>query len=313
MKILITGVAGFIGSHLAERLILDGHDVVGIDNFLDNYPRTFKERNLEGLLTGSGFTFIGADLLRLDLRSLLRDVSFVFHLAGQPGVRSSWGAEFVRYTENNIMATQLLLEAAKGSTIEKFVYASTSSVYGDTDDLPMREEGVTRPVSPYGATKLAAEHLCHLYWKAFQVPTVALRFFTVYGPRQRPDMFFHIFMRALLRDEEVPLFDDGGQTRDFTFCADIVDGLIAAAFYPGRGEVFNLGGGSQVSLLQAIALAEEIAGRKAKLRRSERQRGDVRHTSARLERARSSLGYAPKVDLRQGLSQEWSWLRSLGV
>ena len=312
MKILITGVAGFIGSHLAERLILDGHDVVGVDNFLDNYPRTFKERNLEGLLTRARFTFIGADLLRTDLSSLLDDVSFVFHLAGQPGVRLSWGAEFARYTENNIMATQLLLEAAKSSTIEKFVYASTSSVYGDTDDLPMREEGGTRPVSPYGATKLAAEHLCHLYWREFQVPTVALRFFTVYGPRQRPDMFFHIFMRALLHDEEVPLFDDGEQTRDFTFCTDIVAGLVAAAFYPGRGEVFNLGGGSQVSLLHAIALAEHVAGRKAKLRRSERQKGDVRHTNARLDRAQSSLGYSPRVDLAQGLSEEWRWICSLG-
>jgi nucleoside-diphosphate-sugar epimerase len=313
MKTLVTGVAGFIGSHLAERLIADGHEVVGVDNFLDNYPRTFKEQNLAGLLTGVKFTFIGADLLRLDLRSLLRDISHVFHLAGQPGVRSSWGAEFARYTENNIMATQLLLEAAKNSKIDKFVYASTSSVYGDTDDLPMREEGGTRPVSPYGATKLAAEHLCHLYWRAFQVPTVALRFFTVYGPRQRPDMFFHIFMRALLRGEEVPLFDDGEQTRDFTFCADIVDGLVAAALYPGQGEIFNLGGGSQVSLLDAIAVAEDVAGRKTRLKRTERQKGDVRHTSARLDRARSSLGYSPKVGLRQGLSEEWRWLRSLEV
>ncbi len=313
MRTLVTGVAGFIGSHLAERLIADGHEVVGVDNFLDNYPRPFKEQNLAGLSTRAEFTFIGADLLCMDLRSLLRGVSHVFHLAGQPGVRSSWGAEFARYTENNIMATQLLLEAAKSSKIDKFVYASTSSVYGDTDDLPMREEGGTRPVSPYGATKLAAEHLCHLYWRAFQVPTVALRFFTVYGPRQRPDMFFHIFMRALLRGEEVPLFDDGEQTRDFTFCADIVDGLVAAALYPAQGEVFNLGGGSQVSLLHAIAVAEDVTGRKAKLKRFERQKGDVRNTSARLDRARSSLGYSPKVDLRQGLSEEWRWLRSLGA
>jgi nucleoside-diphosphate-sugar epimerase len=312
MKALVTGVAGFIGSHLAERLIADGHEVVGVDNFLDNYPRRFKEQNLAGLSTRAKFTFIGADLVRFDLGNLLRDVSHLFHLAGQPGVRSSWGAEFSRYTENNIMVTQLLLEAAKNSKIEKFVYASTSSVYGDTDDLPMREEGGTRPVSPYGVTKLAAEHLCHLYWRAFQVPTVALRFFTVYGPRQRPDMFFHIFLRALLRDEEVPLFDDGEQTRDFTFCADIVDGLVAAGLYPGRGDVFNLGGGSQVSLLQAIAVAEDITGRKAKLKRSERQKGDVRHTSARLDLARTSLGYSPKVDLRQGLSEEWNWLCRLG-
>jgi len=311
MKALVTGVAGFIGSHLAEKLLAQEYEVVGIDNFLDNYPRRFKERNLAALAGRAKFEFAGADLLRADLKNMLRDVSCVFHLAGQPGVRSSWGAEFSRYTENNIMATQLLLEAAKDLKLAKFVYASTSSVYGDTDDLPMREEGGTRPISPYGATKLAAEHLCHLYWRAFGVPTVALRFFTVYGPRQRPDMFFHIFMRALQRGDEVPLYDDGEQTRDFTFCDDIVDGVIAASCYPGQGEVFNLGGGSEVSLNHAISAAERIAGRKAKLKRFERQKGDVRHTSARLDQARSKLGYSPRVGLEQGLAEEWHWISKL--
>jgi nucleoside-diphosphate-sugar epimerase len=308
MKVLVTGVAGFIGSHLAERLLAEGYQVIGIDNFLDNYPRHFKEENLAAFKSHAGFTFIGSDLLRTDLKNLLRDVGYVFHLAGQPGVRSSWGTEFVRYTENNIMATQLLLEAAKGVKLSKFVYASTSSVYGDTRDLPMREESLPRPVSPYGASKLAAEHLCHLYWRAFGVPTVALRFFTVYGPRQRPDMFFHIFLRALLLGEEVPLYDDGEQTRDFTYCADIVDGILAAAHYPGQGEVFNLGGGSEVSLLHAIATAERIAGRKTQLKRLDRQKGDVRHTSARLDQAKNSLGYSPKVGLEQGLAEEWQWI-----
>jgi nucleoside-diphosphate-sugar epimerase len=308
MKALITGVAGFIGSHLAEKLLAQGHQVVGIDNFLDNYPRQFKEKNLAAFANHANFDFVGADLLRLDLKNLLRDVSYVFHLAGQPGVRSSWGAEFSRYTENNIMATQLLLEAAKDIKLDKFVYASTSSVYGDTDDLPMREDGGTRPISPYGATKLAAEHLCHLYWRAYGVPTVALRFFTVYGPRQRPDMFFHIFMRALQRGKEVPLYDDGEQTRDFTFCGDIVEGVLAAAFYAGQGEVFNLGGGSEVSLNYAISVAETVSGRRAKLRRLDRQKGDVRHTSARLDEARSKLGYSPKIGLEEGLAEEWAWI-----
>ena len=308
MKSLVTGVAGFIGSHLAEKLLAAGHDVVGIDNFLDNYPRSFKEKNLSKVAVHRNFTFVRDDLLHCDLNSLLRDVSHVFHLAGQPGVRSSWGKEFARYTDNNIRSTQLLLEAAKGLKLTKFVYASTSSVYGDTDDLPMREEGGTRPISPYGATKLAAEHLCHLYWKAFGVPTVSLRFFTVYGPRQRPDMFFHIFMRALLRGDQVPLYDDGEQTRDFTFCADIVDGTLAAAFYPGQGEVFNLGGGAEVSILNVIALVETMSGRKANLKRFDRQKGDVRHTKARLDQAKSKLGYAPKVGLEQGLTEEWNWI-----
>ena len=312
MKSLVTGVAGFIGSHLAEKLLAEGHQVVGVDSFLDNYPRRFKERNLAALTGHPQFEFIGADLLRLELKNLLGGVAYVFHLAGQPGVRSSWGAEFGRYTDNNIMATQLLLEASKEAGLAKFVYASTSSVYGDTDDLPMREEGGTRPISPYGATKLAAEHLCHLYWRAFGVPTVSLRFFTVYGPRQRPDMFFHIFMRALLRGEDVPLYDDGEQTRDFTFCADIVDGVLAAARYPGQGEVFNLGGGSEVSLRYAISVAANVAGRTAKLRRFERQKGDVRHTSARLDQAKSKLGYSPKVVLEQGLAEEWNWLCTVG-
>jgi UDP-glucose 4-epimerase len=312
MKSLVTGAAGFIGSHLVERLLASGHDVVGIDNFLDNYPRAFKEANLAHFVAHSKFAFIGDDLTSTDLKRLLAGVDYVFHLAGQPGVRSSWGSEFSRYTENNISATQLLLEATKELKLRKFVYASTSSVYGDTRDLPMREDGLTRPVSPYGATKLAAEHLCHLYSQAYGVPTVALRFFTVYGPRQRPDMFFHIFMRALLAGDAAPLYDDGEQTRDFTFCADIVDGLLAAAEYEGNGEVFNLGGGSQVSLLAAIALTENIAGVKAKLQRSDRQRGDVRHTSARLDLAREKLKYSPKVGLEEGLKQEWRWIRSLG-
>ena len=310
MKSLITGVAGFIGSHLAERLLRAGHEVVGIDNFLDNYPRYFKDHNLAALLPNTRFSFVENDLLRSDLSALLHGATYVFHLAGQPGVRASWGKEFTRYTDNNIVATQLLLEASKGLALSKFVYASTSSVYGDTDDLPMREDGLTRPVSPYGATKLAAEHLCHLYWKAFSVPTVSLRFFTVYGPRQRSDMFFHLFLRALSRGDEVPLFDDGEQTRDFTFCDDIVDGVMAAANYPGRGEIFNLGGGSEISLKNAIHLAERITGRKAKLKRFDRQKGDVRRTRARLDHAHDKLGYAPKIDLERGLTEEWNWIRA---
>jgi UDP-glucose 4-epimerase len=311
MKALITGVAGFIGSHLAESLLAQGHEVVGIDNFLDNYAQPYKEANLTALRPAPEFTFIPGDLRQLDLISLLRGTDLLFHLAAQPGVRASWGREFTRYTDNNVTATQMLLEAATGATLNKFVYASTSSVYGDTADLPMREDGLARPVSPYGVSKLAAEHLCYLYNKAYGLPTVALRFFTVYGPRQRPDMFFHIFMRGLLRGDEIPLFDDGEQTRDFTFVSDIVDGLVAAARYPKHGEVFNLGGGSQTSLLDAIHLAERIAGRKARLIRHDRQKGDVRHTSASLAAARSRLGYEPRVSLQEGLERQWAWIQSL--
>ncbi|MEX0801846.1 MAG: NAD-dependent epimerase/dehydratase family protein [Candidatus Binatia bacterium] len=311
MKVLITGVAGFIGSHLAEKLLSENYDVIGIDKFLDNYPRRFKEKNLARFLNHSKFEFLENDLLGLNLRELVKDVSYVFHLAAQPGVRSSWGDEFIHYSQNNVMATQLVLEACKESAVKKIIYASSSSVYGDTDDLPMREEGGTRPVSPYGVSKLAAEHLCYLYWKAYGAPTVSLRFFTVYGPRQRPDMFFHIFMDRLRKGEEIPLYDDGEQTRDFTYCADIVDGLLGAAFYPGAGEVFNLGGGTESSLLNVIRIVEELSGRKAKLKPFERQKGDVRHTRARLDSAKDKLGYRPKVSLEEGLAQEWRWIQTL--
>jgi nucleoside-diphosphate-sugar epimerase len=312
LKSLITGVAGFIGSHLAEKLLQAGHEVLGVDKFLDNYPREFKDSNLAFIARHSQFTFLNQDLLASDLKNLMSGVNYVFHLAGQPGVRSSWGRDFAKYSENNLMATQRLLEAAKELKLAKFVYTSTSSVYGDTDDLPMREEGRTRPVSPYGVSKLAAEHLCYLYWQAFGVPTVSVRLFTAYGPRQRPDMFFHIFMRALTRGDEVPLYDDGEQTRDFTFCSDIVNGIVAGALYPGSGDVFNLGGGTETSLLGAIAMIEKITGLKAKLKRFDRQKGDVRHTHASIEAAKGKLGYAPRVRLEEGLSQEWDWIKTLG-
>jgi UDP-glucose 4-epimerase len=311
MKSVITGVAGFIGSHLAEKLLSLGHQVVGLDKFLDNYPREFKESNLSHFIKHPSFEFIGDDLVDVELPQLLNQTDYVFHLAAQPGVRSSWGEEFFHYAHNNILATQLLLEACKRVKVQKFVYASSSSVYGDTDDLPMRESGGTRPVSPYGVSKLAAEHLCYLYWKAFGIPTVSLRFFTVYGPRQRPDMFFHILMRRLLVDEEVPLYDDGEQSRDFTYCADIVAGLIAAAFYPGSGDVFNLGGGGEITLLNAIKLVEKISGRKAKLKRFDRQRGDVRHTRANLDHAREKLAYDPLISLDEGLAHEWKWISEI--
>ncbi len=312
MKSVITGVAGFIGSHLAEKLLGLGHEVVGVDKFLDNYAREFKDSNLAQFVKHPSFKFINDDLVNIELRQLLNQTDYIFHLAAQPGVRSSWGKEFSHYSHNNILATQLLLEACKQVKVRKFVYASSSSVYGDTDDLPMRESGGTRPVSPYGVSKLAAEHLCYLYSKAFGIPTVSLRFFTVYGPRQRPDMFFHILLRRLLVDQEIPLYDDGEQSRDFTYCADIVDGLTAAAFYPGSGDVFNLGGGGEITLLNAIKLVEKVSGRKAKLKRFDRQRGDVRRTRASLDQAKKKLGYKPLVSLEEGLSRQWEWISAMG-
>ena len=312
MRSIITGVAGFIGSHLAEKLLELGHEVVGVDKFLDNYARDFKDSNLSQFANHPSFKFINDDLVNIDLRQLLIQTDYIFHLAAQPGVRSSWGDEFSHYSHNNILATQVLLEACKQVKVRKFVYASSSSVYGDTDDLPMRESGGTRPVSPYGVSKLAAEHLCYLYWKAVGMPTVSLRFFTVYGPRQRPDMFFHILMRRLLLGDEIPLYDDGEQSRDFTYCKDIVDGLTAAAFYPGSGEVFNLGGGGEITLLKAIEMVEKISGRKGKLKRFDRQKGDVRRTRASLDLANKKLGYKPSILLEEGLTRQWEWISALG-
>lgn len=309
MRALVTGVAGFIGSHLAERLVEEGHEVLGVDRFLENYPPHLKQAHLSRLSDHARFRLVEGDLAALDLGPLVQDVSYVFHLAAQPGVRASWGREFAHYTHNNVLATQNLLEACKGKGIKKFVYASSSSVYGDTEDLPMRERGMTRPVSPYGVTKLAGEHLCYLYWKGFGVPAVSLRYFTVYGPRQRPDMGFHIFMRALLRDEEIPLYGDGSQSRDFTFCSDIVEGTVAAALYPGCGEVFNLGGGSRTTLNEVVRMLEEISGIKARLKRLAVPEGDVRHTEADLTRAKETLGFKPRCRLFDGLVQQWDWMK----
>ena len=308
---LVTGVCGFVGSHLAERLLSEGHQVRGVDKFLPNYPRRFKEWNLSRFRDHPRFRFVEEDVATLDWAELLRDVSYIFHLAAQPGVRASWGREFLAYTHNNILATQRLLEASKGTGMKKFVYASSSSVYGDTDDLPMREAGMTRPVSPYGVSKLAAEQLCYLYWKEFAVPAVSLRYFTVYGPRQRPDMFFHILMGAHYRSGEIPIYDDGRQSRDFTFCSDIVEGTVAAALYPGAGEAFNLGGGVRTTVAEVVSMVEKISGKKARLKMLARQQGDVRHTEAEIGRARDKLGFQPQVRLFDGLAQEWNWIRQM--
>lgn len=311
MKVLVTGVAGFIGSHLAEALIEQDHEVVGIDCFLDYYPREDKQRNLASLLQTNRFRLVESSLQGLDLSPQVREMDVVFHLAAQAGVRASWGSEFSIYTENNIRATQRLLEAAVGGKLSAFVYASSSSVYGDGVRLPMKEEVPLHPVSPYGVSKLAAEMLCHLYFINHAVPTVSLRYFTVYGPRQRPDMAFHRMFRSALLDEEVPLFGDGKQTRDFTFVKDAVSATLAAAERGRRGGVYNIGGGSRVSMLEVIRNIEDLTGKKLHLQRAPSQKGDMRDTYADTTRAREDLGYQPGVSLREGLEAEWEWLRSI--
>ena len=318
-RVLVTGAAGFIGSNLVDRLLADGYAVTGVDSFEDYYPRSQKEANAAAALLHPAYEFREQNLLTLAAtpsassgRTLLEDlceqVDFVVHLAAQAGVRASWGESFHIYTENNVRATQLLLEACRNSGVRRFVYASSSSVYGDSEVLPLREDGVCAPISPYGVTKLAGEHLAGLYWKCHGVPTVSLRFFTVYGPRQRPDMAFNIFMRAIIEQRPLVIYGDGGQTRDFTYVSDIVDGLAAALHAP-EGSVVNLGGGSRVALSDVLPVLEEVTGMPVDVRIEAKQAGDVLDTWASLDRARSLLGYEPKVALHEGLSAEFTWLR----
>ena len=308
MKALVTGVAGFIGSTLAERLVADGADVVGIDCFTDYYPRAIKERNLAGLRRHPSFQFVESSIAGADLARLLSGRTHVFHLAAQAGVRKSWGRDFSAYTTNNIEATQLLLEAVVGSGIERLVYASSSSVYGDAVAIPMREDARPQPLSPYGVTKLSAEQLCHLYFVNHGVPTVALRYFTVYGPRQRPDMGFHRFLTAAIQGKPITVFGDGEQTRDFTFVTDAVAATAAAATQGTPGRVYNIGGGSRVSVNEVLEMIGRVSGRRLQLVVDPVQKGDMRHTSADTSLARADLGYRPAVGLEQGLTAEFRWL-----
>lgn len=310
MKSIVTGCAGFIGSHLAERLLKEGHEVVGIDNFSDYYPKEIKEKNIENLLEAEKFQLIEEDINNLNLKEIVEGADYIFHQAAQAGVRASWGENFKIYTDSNILATQALLEAVKGTGLKKFVYASSSSVYGDVDSLPMRERDAPKPVSPYGVSKLAGEHLCYLYWKNFGVPTVSLRYFTVYGERQRPDMAFHRFIKAILTQDEIVVYGDGRQTRDFTYVRDIVEANLLAVKYAKSGEVFNIGGGNRISVKEAIRILEELTGLKAKIKYIEKQKGDVRDTYADISKAKKELGYNPRVDIKEGLKREIEWIRS---
>ena len=311
MKCIVTGAAGFLGSHISERLLAMGAEVIGIDCFIDYYPKALKEKNLAQLHASRQFTLIDKNLLDLQLNPLLEGVDYVFHQAAQAGVRASWGKDFAIYTENNIRATQHLLEACKAHPIKRLIYASSSSVYGDVKEFPMRETMFLQPVSPYGVTKLAAEHLCVLYWKNFRVPTISLRYFTVYGPRQRPDMAFNRFIKAILNGDPIHIYGDGQQTRDFTFCADAVQANISALTNGTPGGVYNIGGGSRVSVNEVLAILGEISGLEPKISYEDKQKGDVQDTCADTTLARAELGYQPQVRIADGLRQEYEWLKGL--
>ena len=309
-RVVVTGAAGFIGSHLCERLIELGHHVVGVDSFTDYYERSRKEENLAELKANPDFTFEELDLVDADLRPALRGARVVYHLAGQPGVRPSWGEQFDRYVRDNILATQRLLEHLKETPIDRLVFAGSSSVYGDAEMFPTKESALPRPVSPYGVTKLAAEHLALLYAKNFGLPVVSVRYFTVYGPRQRPDMAFALFMQALIDGDPIEIFGDGEQSREFTYVSDAVEGTIKAATADVVGQVFNLGGGSRVTVNRVLATLEDISRIKAKRKTLPAAPGDPRHTGASINLARERLGWEPRVSLREGLTKQWEWFQA---
>ncbi|HUT54292.1 MAG TPA: SDR family NAD(P)-dependent oxidoreductase [bacterium] len=311
MKYVVTGAAGFIGSHLCERLLGKGDRVIAVDCFTDYYERALKEKNAEGFRDDARCEFIEADVNDLDLKALVKGCDGVYHLAAQAGVRASWGQSFDHYLHHNVRATQRFLEAVKDAGGPRLVYASSSSVYGDTAPLPARETNPTRPRSPYGVSKLACEHLADLYRANHGVDAIGLRYFTVYGPRQRPDMAFNRFIRALFREQEIAVYGDGKQSRDFTFVADIVEGTMKCMEKGVPGRVYNIGGGHRTVLMKAIEALAAIVGTRAKIRYQSTEKGDVRDTSADTSLLRAETGYAPATRLEDGLRAQVEWQRKL--
>jgi UDP-glucose 4-epimerase len=308
-KVIVSGAAGFIGSHLAERLVREGQRVVGIDCFTDYYPRAVKEANLAKLMRAPNFHFIEGDIVDLNWARLLNDTEYLFHQAAQAGVRASWGEHFSTYVRNNVVATQRLLEAAREArALRGFIFASSSSVYGDAETYPTSEDTALLPISPYGVTKLTCEHLCRVYYRNFGIPVVMLRYFVTYGPRQRPEMAFHRFIRAILAGMEIVVYGDGEQTRDFTYVSDTVEANLLAKNTGLAGQVFNIGGGSQITINQAIQLLESITGKRAVVRCEDTQKGDARHTFADISKAKQLLHYAPVVEIEEGLRRQVEWL-----
>lgn len=307
MRCLVTGAAGFIGSHLCERLLADGHVVAGLDCFTSYYPRTLKERNLADSLSHKNFTFYERDLVDASLTEVAADAEWIFHLAAMPGLTRSW-THFDEYQRCNLMATHRLLEVLRGSkSLKRFIYASTSSVYGKyasgDESLP------TKPSSPYGVTKLAGEHLCRIHADEFGLPAVILRYFSVYGPRQRPEMGYHVFIDAVLKGKPIPLTGDGLQVRGNTFVADCVDATVRATTAM-PGEVFNLGGGELVTVIEAIRKIEQLAGKPAIIERKPPRPGDQVATAADVTKLSRHIGWTPVTGIETGLAKQIEWQRA---
>jgi UDP-glucuronate 4-epimerase len=307
-RYVVTGCAGFIGSHLTEALLAAGDSVVGVDAFTDYYARELKERNLEDARLESTLGFVEADLAEADLAGLFADVDGVFHLAAQPGVRTSWGEDFAVYARNNVIATQRVFDSAATADV-RVVWASSSSVYGEAEGYPTSEDAVPRPVSPYGVTKLTCEHLADAYALNYGLDAVGLRYFTVYGPRQRPDMAFARLVAASLADRAFPLFGDGEQSRDVTYVADAVDATIAAMTRGRSGDLYNVGGGNETTLRAVIELCEQLSGRRMKIAQKPRPPGDVTRTAADIRRARTVLDWSPRTAVADGVEAQLAWAR----
>jgi nucleoside-diphosphate-sugar epimerase len=311
MRVLVTGVAGFVGSHLAEAFLGRGDTVVGVDCFTPYYARDDKDANLDAALRATaGFEFVEADLRTADVAELLDGVDVVSHQAAQAGVRLSWSGGFADYVGHNVLATQRLLEAVHAARpAARVVYASSSSVYGNQPRYPTHETDLPRPFSPYGVSKLAAEHLCGLYAENWGLRTVSLRYFTVFGPRQRPDMSIHRLCEAALGGEPFPRYGDGRQVREFTYVDDIVRANVLAADADVAGYL-NVAGGGEITLNDLIALVGDCAGRDVPVDVREAQAGDARRNGGAIDRARELLGWEPRVSLRAGIAAQLAWHRS---
>lgn len=309
--VVVTGAGGFVGSHLVDTLLARGDTVTGIDCFTPYYDPEAKRANLIDALAHPDFRLVEADLRDAELTTLLDGVDAVFHQAAQPGVRLSWSDGFAEYATHNVLATQRLLEAARDTEVRRVVYASSSSVYGNQERYPTVETDLPRPYSPYGVTKLAAEHLCGLYAENWDVSTVSLRYFTVFGPRQRPDMSIHRLCEAVLTGGTFPRFGDGQQVREFTYVADIVAANLAAADADvAPGTVVNIAGGGEILLNQLIAMVGELAGTEVAIENHPAQAGDAKRNGGATERARALLGWEPQVSLRDGVAAQLEWHRS---
>ena len=311
MTYLVTGCAGFIGSSFADRILREGEQVLGIDSFTTNYSRELKKSNINKLLLYPNFTFINDDILNLNLNTVFKEIRIVYHFAGQPSVPNSWGAEFSIYSSRNINLTQKLLDAAISNDIEHFIYSSSSSIYGKMEDL-VDEKVTPNPISPYGVTKLAGENLVNLYGTEFGLKTVSLRYFTVYGPRQRPDMAFYKLISAAKYGKDFMLLGDGSQIRDFTFIDDVVEANILAVNKDlPPGTFINIGGGAPASMNHAIEIIQNEMQKKINIKKLPLGPGNPLKTSANRDLARNLLGWEPNYDLYNGLVKQIKWQTQL--